>query len=79
MAGGSTLEMAAADLRRGLGVSPEDLAIAAMVMLPFAATAGIFVNVVTGWPSAVTLVLTAALQVLATLWNAGWRARTAGE
>jgi hypothetical protein len=70
---------AAADVRRGLGASSEDLAIAALVMLPFAGTAGIFVNVVTGWPSALTLLLTAGLTVVATLWNAGWRARTDSE
>jgi hypothetical protein len=69
----------AADVRRGLGVSSDDLAIAALVTLPFAGTAGIFINIVTSWPSALTLLLTAGLQVLATLWNAGWRARTASE
>ena len=69
------MDAAAADVRRGLGVSPEDLAIAALVMLPFVGTAGIWVNIVTGWPSVATLVLTALLMVPATLWNAGWRAR----
>jgi hypothetical protein len=68
-------ETAAEDLRRGVGASPEDILIAALVMLPFVGTAGIWVNIVTGWPSVATLVLTALLMVPATLWNAGWRAR----
>jgi hypothetical protein len=66
-----------ADLGRGLGVSAEDMAIAALVVAPFTLTLGIWVGWLTWWPSSVLIAITLAAQVVATLWNAGWRARTA--
>jgi hypothetical protein len=67
---------AAADLRRGLGVSWEDLVIAALVMMPLALGATLVVSAMAWWPSALMIALWLALTIPATLWNAGWRART---
>jgi hypothetical protein len=63
-----------ADLRRGLSQSPEDLAIAALVMAPFALTLGIWAGWLTWAPAPVLIGLTLAVEALATVWNAGWRA-----
>jgi hypothetical protein len=62
------------DLRRGLGQSPEDLVIAALVMSPFALTLGVFAGWLTWAPSAVLILFTLGVEVVATIWNAGWRA-----
>ena len=55
----------------------EDLAIAALVMLPFTFALTLFVNSMAWWPSAVMIVLAGLVQGFGTFWNAGWRARTA--
>jgi hypothetical protein len=68
---------AATDLRRGLVQSPEDLAIAALVVAPFAVTVGIWVGWLTWAPSWLLVALTLVVQAVATVWNAGWRARGA--
>jgi hypothetical protein len=65
------------DIRGGWGVSFEDLAIAALVMLPFTFALTLFVNSMAWWPSAVMIVLAGIVQGVGTYWNAGWRARTA--
>ena len=62
-----------ADVLAGLGQSPEDLAIAALVIAPFALTVGIWVSWLTWAPSSVLIGLTLIVQVVATVWNAGWR------
>jgi hypothetical protein len=67
----------AADLRLGLSQSGEDLAIAALVMAPFSLTVGVWVGWLTWAPNWVLVVLTLIVQVVATVWNAGWRARDA--
>jgi hypothetical protein len=66
---------AAADLRYGLSQSPEELAIAALVVAPFALTIGIWVAWLTWAPNWLLIALTLIVQVVATVWNAGWRAR----
>ena len=65
------------DFRRGWSVSLEDLAIAALVMLPFTFALTLWVNSIAWWPSVVMLVLAGLVQGFGTFWNAGWRARTA--
>jgi hypothetical protein len=65
------------DLRRGLSQSAEDLAIAALVVAPFALTVGVLVGWMTWAPSPVLIGLTLVVQVVATVWNAGWLARHA--
>ena len=69
----------ATDLAGGLRQSPEDLVIAALVMasLPLALT--LVVNATAWWPSLAMIVLFLVLAVPATLWNAGWRARTTAQ
>jgi len=67
----------AADLRRGLGASAEDLTIAALVVAPFTLTLGVWVGWLTWASSPVLIVLTLVAQAVATLWNAGWRVRHA--
>ena len=66
-----------ADLRRGFRVPFEDLAIAALVMLPFTFALTLLVNSVASWPSPVMIVLAGLVQGVGMFWNAGWRARTA--
>jgi hypothetical protein len=65
-----------ADVARGLKVSPEDMAIAALVVMPFALALVLVVNAAVWWPSALMIGLFAVATVAGTLWNAGWRART---
>jgi hypothetical protein len=67
----------AADVRRGWRASFEDIAVAALVVLPFTGALGVLVGAMTGWPSAFLIVLTGLAQGVATYWNAGWRARPA--
>ena len=64
------------DARRGLSVSLDDMAIAAMVVAPFALTLAVLVGWITWAPSLVLIAVFAVAQVVATFWNAGWRART---
>jgi hypothetical protein len=66
-----------ADLRRGLSQSAEELAIAALVVAPFSVTLGVWVGWLTWAPSWLLIAITLVAQAVATLWNAGWRARTA--
>ncbi|WP_297975293.1 hypothetical protein [uncultured Amaricoccus sp.] len=65
-----------ADARAGASVSAEDVAIAALVMMPFTLTLFVFLSWVTPlsnfWLQFLWLIVTA----VATMWNAGWRART---
>jgi hypothetical protein len=65
------------DFRRGWRVPFEDLAIAALVMLPFTFAVSLLVNSMVWWPSLVMIVLAGVVQGLGMFWNAGWRARTA--
>ena len=65
------------DVRRGWSVSFEDLAIAALVMLPFTFALTLLVNSMAWWPSWVMIVLAGLVQGFGMFWNAGWRARTA--
>lgn len=69
---------ATSDMKLGRGQSVEDITIAKLVVSPFVLT----VVVLLGWmlplPGVVAFILFALLMVPATLWNAGWRARTAG-
>lgn len=66
------------DMRLGWQQSMEDITVAKLVVSPFVLT----VVVLLGWmlplPSVAAFILFALLMVPATLWNAGWRARTAG-
>ena len=66
---------ALADFRLGWRTTPEDLAIAALVVMPFTAALAIFVSQLSGLPSLWIMILFVVAQVLATSWNAGWRAR----
>lgn len=67
------------DVRRGLHQPIDDIAIACLVMMPFVLTLFVWLGWVIPLPSAVAIVLFAALMVPATAWNAGWRARTTAE
>ena len=67
----------AGDVARGFRVQFEDLAIAALVMLPFTFALTLLVNSVASWPSPVMIVLAGLVQGVGMFWNAGWRARTA--
>ena len=63
---------------RGFRVPAEDMAIAALVMLPFTFALTLWVNSMTGWGAAgAMLALGIVVELLGTFWNAGWRARTA--
>ena len=68
---------AIADARRARGLSAEDWAVAAMVMMPFTLTAVLLLSWIVPLPSLVLQLLWLAATVAATAWNAGWRARTA--
>jgi hypothetical protein len=67
---------AIADARRARGLSAEDLAIAALVMMPFTLTAVLLLSWIVPLPSLVLQLVWLVATVLATAWNAGWRART---
>ena len=69
---------AIADARRGARVSAEDMAIAALVMMPFTLTAVLLLSWILPLPSLVLQLVWLAATVIATAWNAGWRARTGG-
>ena len=70
---------AVADVARGVKVSAEDMAIAALVMMPFTLTVVVLLSWIVPLPSLVLQLLWLALTVVATYWNAGWRARTGAE
>ena len=56
------------------------MAIAALVMLPFTLTLVVLVSwMAAGGRASLLIVLWLVLTVVATFWNAGWRARTAAE
>ena len=70
---------AAADLRLGLRRSPEELAVAALVTASFALALTLVVSATAWWPPLAMILLFLILAVPATLWNAGWRARTTSQ
>ena len=70
---------AASDIAGGLRQSPEDLVIAALVMSSFPLALTLVVSATAWWPSLAMIVLFLVLAVPATLWNAGWRARTTAQ
>jgi hypothetical protein len=74
---GGLLGHAADDTRRGLGQPMEEIAVAKLVVMPFVLTAVILLGWVMPLPAFAAILLFTALMVPATLWNAGWRARTA--
>ena len=65
-----------ADARHGARVSAEELAIAAMVMMPFTLTAVVLLSWIVPLPSLALQLAWLVVTVVATAWNAGWRART---
>ena len=65
-----------ADARRGAGVSAEDWAVAALVMMPFTLAAVILLGWIAPLPSLLLQLVWLVVTVVATAWNAGWRART---
>jgi hypothetical protein len=67
---------AIADVQRGARVSAEDMAVAALVMMPFTLTAVVLLSWIVPLPSLVLQLVWLAATVAATAWNAGWRART---
>ncbi|HET9067006.1 MAG TPA: hypothetical protein VFN28_00080 [Amaricoccus sp.] len=67
---------AVADARRAGGLSAEELAIAALVMMPFTLTVVLLLGWIVPLPSLVLQLVWLAATVVATAWNAGWRART---
>lgn len=69
---------ALADVRAGREAGGPALLEAALVALPFSGFLGIFVNVATRWPTPVPLLATLAVQVLLTVWIAGFRKRREG-
>lgn len=73
---GRTMNAAMADVRLGWHVSAEDIAIAALVMLPFTLALILLVNAALWLPNVVSIVLAGLVQGVGTFWNAGWRART---
>jgi hypothetical protein len=69
-----------ADIGRGRFGSVEEIGTAALVVMPFTITLMVFVSQVARWLPSVWLIgLFAVVQVAATFWNAGWRARTSAE
>ena len=61
-----------------MGVSAEDLAVAALVMMPLTLTAVVLLSWMVPLPSLVLQLVWLVLTAVATAWNAGWRARTGG-
>jgi hypothetical protein len=70
---------AVSDLRLGLRQSMEDIAIAKLVVMPFVLTLVVMLGWMLPLPASVAIGLFVLLMVPATLWNAGWRARTNAE
>ena len=68
------LAHAATDFRQGFGASFEAILIAALVVLPFAATLGILLRAI-GLPGPAAVVVTGLAQGIGMFWNAGWRLR----
>jgi hypothetical protein len=68
---------AIADAKRGSRSSAEDLAIAALVMMPFTLTVMVLASWIVPLPSLLLQLIWLALTAVAAFWNAGWRARTA--
>ena len=66
----------AGDMRLGVGQPVEEIAIGILVMMSFALTLVVWLGWLIPLPSLVAIGLFAALLVPATLWYAGWRART---
>ncbi len=64
------------DMRLGFSQSVEDITIAKLVVMPFVLTLVVWLGWMIPLPSWLAIVLFALLMVPATLWNAGWRART---
>lgn len=71
------LAQAVPDMRLGLGQPFEDIAVAKLVVMPFVLTLVVWLGWVIALPSAVAIGLFVVLMVPATLWGAGWQARTA--
>jgi len=67
---------AIADAKRGSRLSAEDLAIAALVMMPFTLTAVVLLSWIVPLSSLLLQLVWLVVTVVATAWNAGWRART---
>ncbi|MFO1141075.1 MAG: hypothetical protein U1E59_01590 [Amaricoccus sp.] len=66
------------DFFRGFRVPVEDMAIAALVMLPFTFAVTLWVNSMMAWGTAgMVFSLGVLVELAGTFWNAGWRARTA--
>ena len=74
--GGELKAYAFADARHGVRASAEDLAIGAMVMMPFTLTAVVLLSWIVPLPSLALQLVWLVGTVVATAWNAGWRART---
>ena len=70
---------AVADVSRGARMSAEDMASAALVMMPFTLTLVVLLSWIMPLPSLLLQLLWLVLTVVAAFWNAGWRARTATE
>jgi len=62
------------DMRRAGPQSSEDLFIAALVVAPFVATMVVLLYSVDWLPMLELVLLTIVVQIVATVWNAGWRA-----
>jgi hypothetical protein len=67
---------AIADARRAAGLSAEDVAIAALVMMPFTLTLAVLVGWIVPLPNLVLQAIWVIATAIAAAWNAGWRART---
>jgi len=68
------IKRAEGDFLLGARQGNEDLAIAALVVAPFVLTLGVFVS----WfwaPNYMAVLFFIVAQIVATVWNAGWRAR----
>ncbi len=68
------IKRAEGDMLLGARQGNEDLAIAALVVAPFTLALGVFVS----WfwaPNYMAVLVFIVAQIVATVWNAGWRAR----
>lgn len=63
------------DIRRGWRASFDEIAIAALVVLPFSGTLAILLGSTTDLAAPALVVVAGLLQGLAAFWAAGWRAR----